>query len=40
MEADEDGSFPCVGLLGNQNICSDLVVVDFFVGGLDKVQAG
>lgn len=39
MEPDDDGSFASVGLLGDENVCSDFVVVDFLVGGLDEVQA-
>lgn len=39
MEPDDDGSFASVGLLGDEDVCSDFVVVDFLVGGLDEVQA-
>lgn len=40
VEADYYGSLSCVLLLGNENVCSDFVVVDLLVGGLDEVQAG
>lgn len=40
VEAEDDGSLSCEWLLGDEDVCSDFMVSDFLVGGLDEVQAG
>jgi hypothetical protein len=40
VEAEDDGSLFCEWLLGDEDVCSDFMVSDFLVGGLDEVQAG
>jgi hypothetical protein len=40
VEAEDDGSLSSEWLLWDEDVCSDFMVSDFFVGGLDEVQAG
>jgi hypothetical protein len=40
VEAEDYGSLACELLLWDEDVCSDFMVSDFLVGGLDEVQTG
>lgn len=40
MVADDDGSFPGILGFGNENVCSDLMVIYCLVGGLNEGEVG